>query len=141
MKLGDDEIRSISLFQSITGAGANDCLIGEDSVTFVVRHGELGRAIGRGGSAIQRAMQTFKRRVFVVEDAETPEDFAKNLFAPIKVNEAQVVEFGEAKTVYVTISSEDRGTAIGRNGERIKRGRALLKRRFNAELKLITEEG
>ena len=52
IKLTSDELRLMSLFQSITSATARDCIVDEkmDSVIFVVNKGQMGLAIGKGGS-------------------------------------------------------------------------------------------
>ncbi|MDF2767475.1 MAG: archaeal NusA family domain containing protein [Nitrososphaeraceae archaeon] len=56
IKLTSDELRLMSLFQSITSATARDCIFDErmDRVIFIVHKGHMGLAIGKGGSTIKK---------------------------------------------------------------------------------------
>ena len=56
IKLTSDELRLMSLFQSVTSATARDCIVDEkmDRVIFVVNKGQMGLAIGKGGSTIKQ---------------------------------------------------------------------------------------
>ena len=55
IKLTSDELRLMSLFQSITSATARDCIMDErmERVIFVVNKGHMGLAIGKGGATNQ----------------------------------------------------------------------------------------
>lgn len=140
IELDTNTMRCISLFESLTNAATKDCLILEDKiVVFIVRKGELGKAIGRKGSNINRVRTAFKnKRVLVFEDSTTIEGFIKNLFPNINLLNIDVQEKNNGKIVVVTVESKDRGTAIGREGEKIKTNKAILKRKFNCDLKLET---
>jgi len=114
-----------------------DCVISKESAVFVVSEGELGRAIGKGGSAIMRVKDAFKRKVDVVEHADDPERFVRNIFSSIEIKSLKIEEGDGGKVAYVTVDARDRGAAIGRNGERVKLARMLVQRYFNMDLKLI----
>jgi len=137
VKLTNDEIKCISLFQQLTGASVRDCVIDKDSAVFVVSEGELGRAIGKGGSAIMRVKDAFRRRVEVVEHAEDPERFVRNIFSAVEIKNLKIDENPGGKVVYVTVDPRDRGTAIGRNGDRVKMARMLMQRYFGMDVKLF----
>ncbi|MCX6776774.1 MAG: NusA-like transcription termination signal-binding factor [Candidatus Micrarchaeota archaeon] len=137
VKLNNDDIKCISLFQQLTGASVRDCVISKESAVFVVSEGELGRAIGKGGSAIMRVKDAFKRKVDVVEHADDPERFVRNIFSSIEIKNLKIEEGDGGKVAYVTVDPRDRGAAIGRNGERVKLARMLVQRYFNMDLKLI----
>jgi N utilization substance protein A len=139
IELSDDEIKCIAAFEAETNATVKDCLINEAAVAFVVKQGDLGRAIGKKGANITRVRQMFARQVLVFEDAENMEQFIRNLFGQIPVLNINVHEKSDSKTAFVSVDEKDRGTAIGRNGDRIKVGRELLKRRFNCDLRLVSK--
>ena len=126
------------MFEQLTGAVATDCVISNDAVVFVVKEGDLGRAIGKNGSSINRVRTAFGRHVNVVENAPELTAFIENIFSSINVLKVDVRE-GEKSLAVVRINAEDRGSAIGRNGERIKMARMLVERHYGAEIKLITE--
>lgn len=137
VKLTNDEIKCISLFQQLTGASVRDCVLDKDSAVFVVSEGEVGKAIGKGGSAIMRVREAFKRRVEVVEHADEPERLVRNIFSAVEIKNLKIGEMEGKKVVYVTVDPQDRGAAIGRNGERVKMARMLMQRYFNMDLKLL----
>ena len=139
IELSKDDMKCISAFESLTGAGVRDCLIAENAVAFIVNQGDLGKAIGKKGANITRVRNTFARQVLVFEDSEDMEQFIRNLFGSIPVKNINVHEKMEAKVAYVTVDEQDRGNAIGRNGDRIKVGRALLQRRFGCDLRLVSK--
>lgn len=138
MKLTNDDIKSISLFEQLTGAVATDCVITESGVVFVVKEGEIGRAIGKNGASINRVRSAFGRQVTVVEKASELSAFVANIFSSIKVK-VDMRQAGEKPIAIVKVDAKDRGNAIGRNGERIKTARMLVERHFGADIKLLTE--
>ena len=56
IKFSSKEIKIIALFESMTGAMVRDCIIDEEhsKITFVVKNGEMGLAIGKGGSTVTK---------------------------------------------------------------------------------------
>ena len=137
MKISNDELKCISLFESLTGAPVDDCVIEPDHLIFLVKEGEMGRAIGKAGANILRVRDAFGgKRVDVLENAETPEAFVRKLYAGIEIRELKIVG-NEDKQIEITVPAKDRGAAIGRNGDRIKLGRMILERRFGVKLKLV----
>jgi N utilization substance protein A len=134
-------MRCISLFESLTDAVTNDCLIIDNkTVVFIVRKGELGKAIGKKGCNINRVRTAFKnKRVLVFEDSNSIEGFIKNLFPNINLLNIEIQEKNNEKLSVVTIESKNRGPAIGRDGEKIKTNKEILRRKFNSDLKLETK--
>lgn len=138
VKLDNDDLKRISLFESITGAMATDCIVlPEGGIIFLVKEGDLGRAIGKKGITINRARDTFKKRVDVFEASSSLEGFVKNLFPGVELKTLDVSDRNERKQVTITVDPRDRGAVIGRNGDRIKVARTLLDRHYGADLKLL----
>ena len=54
IRLTSREMRYIALFESITGANVKDCIIDDElnRIIFVVKQGDIGAAIGKGGKNI-----------------------------------------------------------------------------------------
>ena len=77
--------------------------------------------------------------LLVFEDSPDMEQFIRNLFGSIAVKNINVHEKSDSKIAYVTVDEQDRGNAIGRNGDRIKVGRSLLQRRFGCDLRLVSK--
>ena len=139
IELSKDDLKCREEFETVTGAAVIDCLITDAAVSFIVKQGELGRAIGKKGANITRVRQTFARQVLVFEDSPDMEQFIRNLFGSIAVKNINVHEKSDSKIAYVTVDEQDRGNAIGRNGDRIKVGRSLLQRRFSCDLRLVSK--
>lgn len=139
VELSHDDIKCIAEFETLTGATVKDCLITPEAVSFIVKQGDLGKAIGKKGSNITRVRQAFARQVLVFEDSDDIGQFIRNLFGQIPVTNINIHEKMESKTAFVSVDERDRGSAIGRDGNRIKTGRQLLMRRFNCDLRLVSK--
>jgi N utilization substance protein A len=136
VELDNDAIKCMALFESLTNAAVRDCMINDMAVVFLVAKGELGRAIGKKGANITRVRSAFGRQVLVFEDSENIEDFIRSLFGSIPISNINIHDKMDSKTAYVTVAETDRGSAIGRGGERIKVCRTMLQRKFNCDLRL-----
>jgi N utilization substance protein A len=139
IKLGGNEIRFISLFESITGAVAQDCIIDEDRIIFIVKAGNIGMAIGKKGINIQRVRDFLQKPIEIVEFAQAPEEFIKNTLAPARIMLISITERRDGKKIaMVTVNEKDRGIAIGKNGKNVARARLLARRHYNIEDVIIS---
>jgi len=135
IRLGSDEMRYIALFESITGATANDCVIDAtyDRVIFVAKSGQMGLAIGRLGKNINTLRRMTGKPVEIVEASESVEGLIKNSLAPARIKEVRVTERPDKKIVVVEVEQRDKALAIGKNGRTIDKTRMLAKRYFQID--------
>jgi N utilization substance protein A len=141
IKFTSKEMRYISLFESITGANVKDCIVNEEQsrVIFVVKEGEIGMAIGRGGRNIHTLERMTGKKHEIIEYSEKPAQFIKNALKPAMVKEIRITERPNGKTMaVVTVNPRDKGVAIGKNGKNAERLRFLAKRYFEIENVSIT---
>jgi len=141
IKFTSKEMRYISLFESITGANVKDCIVDEEQsrVIFVVKEGEIGMAIGRGGRNIHTLERMTGKKHEIIEYSERPAQFIKNALKPAMVKEVRITERPNGKTMaVVTVNPKDKGVAIGKNGRNAERLRFLAKRYFEIENVSIT---
>ncbi len=140
IRLKGDEMRLIALFESITGATSNDCLIDEenDRVILVAKKGEMGLAIGKAGRNINTLRKMTGRQIEIVESADEPEQLIKNSLAPAKVRAIRITEKPDAKIAVVEVDPRDKAIAIGKNGRTIDKTRLLAKRYFQIDQVIIT---
>jgi len=141
IKFTSKEMRFISLFESVTGANVKDCIVNEEQsrVIFVVKEGEIGMAIGRGGRNIHTLEKMTGKKHEIIEYSETPAQFIKNALKPAMVKEVRITERLNGKTMaVVTVNPRDKGVAIGKNGRNAERLRFLAKRYFQIENVSIT---
>lgn len=135
------EMRYIALFESITGATAKDCVIDDElnRIIFIVKEGDIGAAIGKGGKNIHLLEKMTGKRHEIIEHSENPAQFIKNALKPARVNEIRITERPDGSTIaVVSVSPRDKGVAIGKNGRNAERIRFLAKRYFQIQNVSIT---
>jgi transcription termination/antitermination protein NusA len=132
MRNFDNDILSVIMaFEKMTGSEVRDCICAE-AVYFLLSPGTIAQTIGRNGQNIKAAERMLGKPIKVFEWAENDTDFIKNMIA-----KAVKIDLRETKAT-VTISQEDRGAIIGKEGNNIKAIREFLTRNSNIkELKLL----
>ncbi len=133
VKLSTEGIRYIALFESLTGARAKDCF--EDSennrLIFVVKSGDMGLAIGKGGEHINRVKKTIGKHIEIIEHSDDPVEFVKNAFHPVSIKNVNLVVKDDKRIAYVEVHSKEKGLAIGREGKNIEKVKKLSTRHHN----------
>ncbi len=140
IKLTPDEFSYLSLFQTITTAVSRDCVIDEkmDRVIFVVNKGQMGMAIGKGGSNIKQLQNAISKKIELVEYSENPVNFIKNVFNSDMIQDIKINErMDGTKNVIVVVDMKKKGIIVGRDGRNIDKARILAKRYFNIANVLI----
>jgi N utilization substance protein A len=132
IRLGNEEMRYIALFESITGATSEDCLIDEENerIIFIAKKGEMGLAIGKNGKNIDTLRKMTNRQIEVVENAKNPEEMIKNSLSPARIKNMRITDNPKRKIAVVEVEPKDKAIAIGRNGKTIEKTRMLVKRYF-----------
>ena len=131
VRLTEEEMRYISLFERMTEAVVRDCVERDDTVVFVVESGEMGKAIGKGGANIDRVRRSINKNVEVVEYSEDEAEFVANAFQPAAIEAVEVNDEDEGgKVAYVEVNESDKGLAIGKDGENIETAKHLAQRHY-----------
>ncbi|MBN1683621.1 NusA-like transcription termination signal-binding factor [Candidatus Bathyarchaeota archaeon] len=134
VKITENEMKFIQLLQNMTGATIVDCIIDGETILFTVRKGEVGLAVGKGGDKIRRFRSMTNKQVEIFEYMEDPDKFLRNALKPAKVKDIRLVDRMDGhKIAMVNVDPKDKGIAIGKNGENIKKIRFLAKRYFDLE--------
>ena len=140
IKLTSDELRLMSLFQSITNAVARDCIVDDkmDRVIFVVNKGQMGLAIGKGGSTIKQLQNVVTRKVELVEFSDDPAEFLRNMLNADMVNDVKLSDRNDGtKQAVVVVDPKKKGAVVGREGRNAEKARLLAKRYFQITNVLI----
>ena len=138
IKITENEMKYMALLENMTGATIVDCIIDEDTVIFAVKKGEVGLAVGRGGEKIKRFRRMTNKQVEIFEYIDDAEGFIRNALKPAKVKEIRLVDrVRGGRIAMVTVVTKDKGIAIGRNGQNIKKIRFLAKRYFGLDTIVI----
>ena len=141
IKLTSKEMRFIALFESITGAAVKDCILYDDTnrAIFIVKEGDVGMAIGKGGKNIHLLERMTSRKHEIIEYSDNPAQFIKNALKPAHVKEIRITEKPDGNFIaVVAVDPRDKGVAIGRNGRNAERIRFLAKRYFQIQNVSIT---
>ena len=123
----------MSLFQSVTSATARDCIVDEkmDRVIFVVNKGQMGLAIGKGGSTIKQLQNVVARKIELVEFSDDPAEFIRNMLNANMVNDVKISDRRDGtKQAVVTVDNRKKGAVVGREGRNAEKARLLAKRYF-----------
>lgn len=134
IKFSANEIRYIALFENMTGAMVKDCIIDDEQgkVTFVVKNGDMGLAIGKGGSTVTKVKRAVDKGVEIIEYNEDPAQFIRNILSPAELKSIKVIQKeGQDKIAIVNADSSNKRIAIGKNGVNIERAKLLAKRQHD----------
>lgn len=136
IRLTSDEMRYIALFESLTGAMANDCIIDNirDRIIFIVKPRNIGHALENRGSRIKMMKRMVKKDVKVIKYADDPVAFIKNSLAPARVEKVRIItRLDNKKVAFVNVDYYNKGIAIGKNGETAEMIRILARRYFQID--------
>ena len=140
IKLTSDELRLMSLFQSITSATARDCIVDDrmERVIFVVNKGQMGLAIGKGGSTIKQLQNVVGKKVELVEFSDDPAEFIRNMLNADMVNDVRISDRNDGtKQAIVIVDQRKKGAVVGREGRNAEKARLFAKRYFQISNVLI----
>ncbi len=130
-----ESIGILNLFENVTKVRARDCFLNEESIVFIVGHGDISRAIGKDGANIKRLENMLNKKIKVVEFNEKPLIFVSNLVYPLKPDEISI------KENIIEIRANDvrtKGLLIGREKKNLKRFQEIFSRYFGGyEIKVV----
>ncbi len=140
--IGFKERRYIEELRILTKSIAIDCIVDDafDRIIYVVKKGDMGLAIGKNGDNIRRMQRVLGRRIEMVEEGDSLDEFVRNTLRPIDVLKTEAV-LDTDKTRVVIKKRGDLGIAIGRGGCNVEKLRLLCRRMYNAEISDIIVEG
>ena len=140
--IGFKERRYIEELRILTKSIAIDCIVddGFDRIIYVVKKGDMGLAIGKNGDNIRRMQKVLGKRIEMVEEGGSFDEFVRNILRPIAVLKIEE-ESDTEKTRIVIKKKDDLGIAIGRSGCNAEKVRLLCRRMYNAEVADILAEG
>ena len=138
IELTEKDLGYFSKFGEITRVMPSDYVISGDLIVFLVDPFKLGKAIGKNAINIKKMNKIFGKKVVIVPDSDDIEAFLRSFFMNINILDIDIREAMGERLATVIVDEKDRGIAIGKGGDRIKALKELLKRKFNATLKLKT---
>src|SRR3989454_503746 len=98
----EQTIKYVALFQDLTRTTVVDCVDAGDKLIFVVKEGDIGKAIGKKGENIAKLKRLINKDIHVVEYSEHPDKFVANVFRNFDVKSVQIEQRGDVVHVTVT---------------------------------------
>ncbi len=123
-----------SLMERITGTRVKDCFKDDDGIIyFIVAQGFLGKAVGKKGANVKRVQQELGRKIRIIEFADDPVGFVKNVIYPVTAEE--IIEADDSVMIR-DANKRTRSLLIGRGGKNLQLINRAVKRFFNKEVKV-----
>lgn len=135
MKLTQDTINNINLFESLTRAKVKDCWQEDGKLIFLVEEGYVKIALGKNNSNIYRISKILKKEIKIIAFSNDVSKFVSNLIYPNKADEIKL----DDKNVIITVSdSVIKGRIFGRGRENLKKINSIVKNYFQInEVKIV----
>jgi transcription termination/antitermination protein NusA len=133
IRLDTDDIKHITLFESMTHAKVVDFVRDQDTMCFLVGPGDMGLAIGKKGVKVERIRNALGKNVVIMGYAEDPEAFLKNLLHPVEPHGINIAKTSGGTTAQIQINREDRSKVIGPGGAKIRIIKLLAMRQFSID--------
>jgi len=124
----EQTMRYVALFQDMTRTTVVDCIDAGDRLIFVVKEGDIGRAIGKKGEHAAKLKRLMNKDIHVVEYSDDPEKFVSNVFRNYDVKKVQIEQRGDVTHATVTVDTTKKGRAIGKEGRNLRVSRDLIAR-------------
>jgi N utilization substance protein A len=136
------ERRYIEELRILTKSTAIDCIIDDrfDRLIYIITPGDMGIAIGKNGDNIRKMQKVLGKRIEMVEYAEEPADFIRNIFKPAEVTAVTFSDNAQGEMKVSVRSRGEVGIAIGKGGCTIEKARIIIRRFFGPEIGDITIE-
>ncbi|MEM2869891.1 MAG: NusA-like transcription termination signal-binding factor [Thermoplasmata archaeon] len=130
IKLDEDALKLIALFETVTRAEVRDCIASEERVIFIVGEGQARAAMGERGQRLKRLRSLLKKNVEVIEWSGEPERFIRNIFHNFKVRGVRLERRAGRLTAVVEVDPDEKARAIGKGGRNLYQAREILARHF-----------
>jgi len=130
-----DMLKYMSLFENITRAKIKDCFFDRDKLVFLVQPGEMGKALGKNKTNIEKLKKLLKRKIKIVEHSPERLQFITNYLAPLRVKD--IKEEGDI----ITITGPDtktKGLLIGVKAQNLRNLEKIVSKYFDIdEIKVV----
>lgn len=129
-------LQTMTLFEKVTKSKLKDFVLFGEKYFFIVQKGQLFRALGKNKANIVKLEELLKRKVKIVEFADTPAQFIINAMAPLKV-----VDIKEDNGIF-TVTGPDqktRGLMIGARAQNLRSYESIVQKYYPdvKEIKVI----
>ena len=121
-------MKFISLFETLTKADVKDCFEMGERLVFIVKEGNIGKALGKAGSNVKKLERMLKKRLRIIEFNPNLLQFIQNVVYPSKVKD---INEEEGIVTITPPDSQTRGYLIGRGAVNLNGTKQIVKRYFD----------
>src|SRR5881409_1349847 len=124
----EQTIKYVALFQDLTRTTVVDCVDAGDKLIFVVKEGDIGKAIGKKGENIAKLKRLMNKDIHVVEYSDQPDKFVANVFRNFDVKSVQIEQRGDIVHATVTVEPTKKRRAIRNAYRTLRLSREIISR-------------
>ena len=131
--LDNQTLLNIGLFERLTRTMVKDCVETDDKMIFVVRNGEISKAVGPKGENVSKLRKAISKTIQIVEYSDDPIEFVKSVFHPYEPSGVNIEQRGNLLHATVTVNPLLKAKAIGKAGRNLKVARDMINRHHNIQ--------
>ena len=128
MKLSMDEIHLMNALSQVAKVSAKDCLVDGNTVSFLVKEEDVGKAIGKKAGNVRALQEKLNKRIEIIGWQEEP---AKAISKALGIEVLSVKDGGDR--LILGLDSLNRKKAMA-SGPKMKRVRELVRRNYGKEI-------
>ncbi len=135
MKVDLKLIGYITTFENFTKSDVKDCFFRDKELVFIVKEGQLGKAVGKNGINAKKLSDKLKWRIKIIGFDADPVKFLKNLLYP---QDGYEIETVEKKIIIKPKDNKIKGRIFGRDKSNFNWVKEVFSRYFK-ELEIKME--
>ncbi len=137
LRLSTEQIMKMGMFEKISNVQPIDCIISEDRIAFIIKEGEIGAAIGKGGEHVKEAEEKFGKKIDIIEYSNDWRKFVRNVFAPIKLEDVWIKRMGKDVIAFVKVNPKIKRIVL----KNVNRALEILKRHTKiTKIQVVTQQ-
>ena len=131
--LDNQTLLHIKLFEQLTRTTIKDCVETSDRMIFVVKKGQISKAVGPKGENVSKLRKKINKTIQIVEYSDDPIEFVKSVFHPYEPEGVELEQRGNLLHATVTVNPLLKAKAIGREGRNLKIARDMINRHHDIQ--------
>ncbi|MEM4625195.1 MAG: KH domain-containing protein [Candidatus Pacearchaeota archaeon] len=128
-------MRYLNLFSKISKVTPKHCFVYNNILIFTVNEKNLSKAIGENGENIKKISEILNKKVRVVmipKSLGDAEKFISTIIYPIQIKSVEI----DGQFLIINSGQQNKALLIGRNKQRFKEMRKIVKDYFDKDLKI-----
>jgi len=128
MKLTMEDILLMGALEKVAGVSAKDCIASDNVIAYLVKEGDVGKAIGKAAVNVKALEERLKKRIEIVGYYPEPEKLVAAALE-VKYNSAQV----KGSKIVLAMDGQEKRKALTNMG-RFRRVKEFVERNYKLDL-------